>query len=86
MYMLFEISLNNLKFQFSGAMDDQYDVDKDVYDKSYDNWKIVPGLRKVESLKDRGKCVAKPIFKLTNNLETQNEVLLPQDLIKARND
>ena len=33
-------------------------------------WKIAPGPRKVESLKDRGKRVAKPIFKLTNSLET----------------
>jgi len=52
-------------------MDSQYDVDKDICDKSYDYWKIVPGLRKVESLKDRGKRVVKPIFKFTNSLGTK---------------
>ena len=69
--MLFEISLNDLNFQYSGNMDGKYDVDKDICDKSYDYWKIVPGLRKVESLKDRGKRVTKPIFKFTNSLETK---------------
>ena len=82
--MLFEISLNNLKFQYSGDMDGQYDVDKDICDKSYDYWKIVPGLSKIESLKDRGKRVTKPIFKLTNSFETKKEVLPPQDLSKKR--
>ena len=52
-------------------MDGQYDVDKNICDKSYDYWKIVSGLRKVESLKDRGKRVVKPIFKFTNSLETK---------------
>ena len=52
-------------------MDSQYDVDKDICDKSYDYWKIVPGLRKVESLKGRGNRVAKPIFKFTNSLENK---------------
>ena len=54
-------------------MDGKYDVDKDICDKSYDYWKIVPGLRKVESLKDRGKPLVKPIFKFTNSLETKKK-------------
>ena len=47
-------------------------------------WKIVPGPRKVESLKDRGKRVAKPIFKLTT-VWRPIKVIPPQDLSKIRN-
>ena len=61
-YMLFEISFNNLKFQYSGNMVGLYDGDKDIGVESNDYWKIAPGLRKVESLKDREKRVEKPIF------------------------